>query len=182
MRQLQENKQMKGKTEWRARDIAVIGMMTATLEAAKTALAVLPNIELVSFLLIVYTVVFGKKTFAAAFAFTGVECLVWGMGLWVINYLYIWPVLVAVVLVCVRKVSINALSCAVISGGFGLGFGALCAIPYLFIGGPAMMVSWWIAGIPYDLLHGIGNFLLCLILFRPVYSVLKKAAYSYLVH
>ena len=58
MRQLQENKQMKGKTEWRARDIAVIGMMTATLEAAKTALAVLPNIELVSFLLIVYTVVF----------------------------------------------------------------------------------------------------------------------------
>ena len=172
---------MKGKVKWRARDIEVIGMMTATLEAAKTALAVLPNIELVSFLLIVYAAVFGKKTFAAAFAFTGVECLVWGMGLWVINYLYIWPVLVAVILASAQKGGLNPISCAVISGGFGLGFGALCAIPYLFIGGPAMMVSWWIAGIPYDLIHGISNFFLCLVLFRPVYSVLKKAAYSYKV-
>ncbi len=167
---------MKKERSWRAGDIAVIGVMTATLEASKTALAFLPNIELVSFLLIIYTLVFGRKTFAAAFAFVGVECLIWGMGLWIINYLYVWPFLVAVTLFARKRGADSALSYAVISGAFGLGFGALCAIPYLFIGGPVMMASWWVAGIPFDLLHCGGNFALCLVLFKPVRRVLEKAA------
>ena len=165
---------MKTKAYWQARDIARIGVMTATLEAAKTALAVLPNIELVSFLLIVYTLVFGRKTLAAAFAFVGIECLVWGMGLWVINYLYVWPLLVIITYFAGKNRSLSALPCALISGGFGLGFGLLCAVPYLFIGGPVMMASWWVAGIPFDLLHGVSNFILCLILFSPIHSILRK--------
>lgn len=166
---------MAGRRGWKAKEIVIIGIMVATLEAAKTALAVLPNIELVTFLLIVYTLVFGRKTIAAAFAFVGVECLVWGMGLWVINYLYVWPLLVLIVQVVHRTGCRSALAYAVVSGAFGFGFGALCAIPYLVIGGPGMMLSWWVAGIPFDLLHGISNFILCLVLFRPILRALEKA-------
>ena len=90
---------MNSRTNWKAKDIVLIGMMTATVEAAKTALAFLPNIELVSFLFIIYTIVFGKKALPAVFAFVGVECLVWGMNLWVINYLYVWPLLVVITLI-----------------------------------------------------------------------------------
>lgn len=167
-------RQVRNKTGWKASDIVVIGMMTATIEAAKTVLAFLPNIELVTFLIIVYTLVFGKKTFAAVFAFVGIECLIWGMNLWVVNYLYVWPLLVCLTLIMRRRISGSALAYAILAGAFGLGFGALCAIPYLFIGGPVMMVSWWVSGIPFDLIHGGGNFILCLVLFRPILRVLEK--------
>ena len=165
---------MGSKPRLRASDIVVAGMMTAALEVAKTALAFLPNVELVTFLLIIYALVLGEKTFAAAFAFVGVECLIWGVNLWVVNYLYVWPLLTLITLVMKRKGCRSALAYAVLAGAFGLGFGALCAIPYLFIGGPVMMVSWWISGIPFDLIHGGSNFLLCLVLFHPVRQGLEK--------
>ena len=31
-----------------------------------------------------------------------------------------------------------------------------------------MMFTWWIAGIPYDILHGISNFAACLVLYKPL--------------
>lgn len=169
-------RQVQSKTEWKASDIVVIGMMTAAIETAKTVLAFLPNIELVTFLIIVYTLVFGKKTFVAVLAFVGIECLIWGMNLWVINYLYVWPLLVLMTLVMKRRGFDSAPAYAVLAGSFGLGFGALCAIPYLFIGGPVMMASWWVSGIPFDLIHGGGNFILCLVLFRSILRVLGKGA------
>lgn len=110
---------MNSRTKWKAKDIVLIGMMTATVEAAKTALAFLPNIELVSFLFIIYTIVFGKKALPAVFAFVGVECLVWGMNLWVINYLYVWPLLVVITLIMQKSGCRQALVYAVMSGAFG---------------------------------------------------------------
>ena len=63
---------------------------------------------------------------------------------------------------------------SVISGLFGLFFGALCSIPYLFIGGPSMMFSWWIAGIPFDLIHGASNFVIMLLLYKPTRRVMDR--------
>ena len=55
-----------------------------------------------------------------------------------------------------------------LAAAFGLLFGALCTVPYFFIGGPSMAFTWWVAGIPYDLIHCVSNFLICLFLFRPL--------------
>ena len=84
-------KMLQNKSSWSltVRDVAYIGMMIATLEAAKLSLSFIPNVELVTFLLILYTLAFGKKVLYAAFAFVGVECLIWGMGIWVIMYLHL---------------------------------------------------------------------------------------------
>lgn len=45
-----------------------------------------------------------------------------------------------------------------LSGYFSLLFGALWALAYWATGGWAAAVSWGIAGIPMDLVHGAGNF------------------------
>ena len=87
-------------------------------------------------------------------------------------YLYIWPLLVLLTLLLRRKKSVWVF--AVLSALFGLFFGALCALPYLFIGGVSMAFTWWIAGIPYDMLHCVSNFIFCLVLFRPLQSVLER--------
>ena len=65
---------------------------------------------------------------------------------------------------------------AILAAAYGLGFGFFCAIPYLFIGGLKTAVSWWIAGIPYDLIHAVSNFTLMLVLFRPLYKAMEKLA------
>ncbi|MBQ8411472.1 MAG: hypothetical protein IJX15_07090 [Ruminiclostridium sp.] len=95
-------------------------------------------------------------------------------------YLYAWPLL-ALVAYLTRK-SDSAVSLAIISGVFGLLFGLLCSIPYIFIGsvdgniinGFRTAFAWWIAGIPWDLVHGIANFIIMLVLYHPINTVMKK--------
>lgn len=60
------------------------------------------------------------------------------------------------------------------SGIYGLMFGGLCSLVYLGFGGIKTAFAWWIAGIPYDILHGISNFVLMLILYRPIRKVLDR--------
>lgn len=155
-----------------AKDIVLIGIMVATLEAAKTALVFLPNIELVTLLIILYTRFFEKKIFLVIPVFVLVEGIIYGFGLWWIMYLYTWPILALLVLLCKKQDS--PLFFSLLSGAFGLSFGALCAIPYLFLGGLRTAFAWWIAGIPYDIIHCISNFILCLILFWPLQRTLEK--------
>ena len=155
------------------RDIAEIGLMTACLEAVKMALSAIPNVEMVTLLIILFTLYLGKKTLIAVWAFVGVECFVWGIGLWTLMYIYVWPVLVICTLLLKRFIDLP-MAYVVLSAAFGLLFGAMCSLPYIFISGPAYAFTWWIAGIPYDILHCVANFILALILFKPLNMLLTK--------
>lgn len=158
-------------TKLTIKDIALIGVMTATLEVGKQAIAFLPNIEIVSLLIILYTLFFGKKTIFAILTFILIEGCLYGFGIWWIMYCYSWPLLSF--LTGLLKKHDSPIVYAMLSGIFGLFFGALCAIPYLFAGGWKTAFTWWVAGIPYDILHCIGNFVLCLILFKPLHHILN---------
>ena len=63
-------------------------------------------------------------------------------------------------------------------GFFGLFFGLFCSIPYYFIGGPKVGFAWWIAGIPYDLVHCVANFVISVVLFKPLDMALTKIRQS----
>ena len=49
-------------------------------------------------------------------------------------------------------------------GFYGLIFGTLTAIPVLILSGPAATLAYIISGIPFDLVHGVSNFLLAFLL------------------
>lgn len=140
--------------------------------AAQLALAGLANIELVSLLVMLFTLSFGRRVLYAIYAFALLEGLVFGFHLWWVSYLYVWAVLAGVTWLFRRTSSVVAM--AVISGLFGLAFGALCSIPYIFAGGFAMAAAYWVSGIPFDLVHCVGNLLLCLILWKPLYKAFEK--------
>lgn len=38
-----------------------------------------------------------------------------------------------------------------------------------------MMFNWWIAGIPFDIIHGAANFVIMLLLYKPVRKVMLSA-------
>lgn len=139
---------------------------------AKLVMSVLPNIELTSLMVMLFAVTFGKKAVYPIYIYVLMEFLHYGVNLWVINYLYIWLVL-ALAAWLLRGMT-HPLAWALLSGVFGLLFGLLCAPVYLFTGGPAFAVTWWISGIPYDILHCAGNFVLALVLFVPLRNLLGQ--------
>lgn len=63
-------------------DITTIGIMTATLEAGKLSLSFLPNIEIVSLLIILYALYLGPKVFFAIYAFVFLEGLLYAHWLY----------------------------------------------------------------------------------------------------
>lgn len=147
-------------------DIAIIGIASGLLVAAQVALSVLPNIELVSFLIILYALHLKEKTLYIIYVFATIQGVLYGFHIWWICYLYVWTLLYFVVRSFADMRS--PVGWAVLSGGFGLLFGALCSIPYLFISGVTGMVSYFLAGIPFDIAHCVGNFIIALLLFKPV--------------
>lgn len=154
------------------REITLFGMLAALTFGAKVAMAALPNIEPVSLMVMVFAVVFGWKALFPVYVYVTAEILFYGLGTWNLNYLYIWTVL-AVAAVLLRRMR-SPLGWALLSAAFGLMFGALCAPVDVFIGGWGYAVAKWVSGIPFDLTHCAGNFVLALLLFCPLRDLLDR--------
>jgi energy-coupling factor transport system substrate-specific component len=89
-----------------------------------------------------------------------------------VYYLYVWTIL-AVAAILMRKQQ-SPLVWALLSGVFGLVFGALCGIVDIFIGGFGYAAAKWVSGIPFDLLHCGGNFVIALVMFDPLRKLLDN--------
>lgn len=87
----------------KTREIVTMGILSAILLAAQVSLGFLPNIELVTLLLIVYTLVLKKKVFFVIYVFVLLEGMIYGFGLWWINYLYVWSVQAVITLLFRKK-------------------------------------------------------------------------------
>ena len=153
-------------------EMALFGVLGALMFALQVAMAPLPNIEPVSLLVMIFAAVFGWKCLYPVYVFVVMEILFYGFSTWNIYYLYVWTVLVLAAIL-MRKME-PALGWAVLSGVFGLAFGALCGIVDIFIGGWEFAFAKWVSGIPFDLLHCGGNFVIALIMWKPLRRLLEK--------
>ena len=154
------------------RELALFSVLGALTFAAKYVMAFLPNIEPVSLMVMLFAAVFGKKCLYPVYLYVAMEILFYGLGLWNINYLYVWAVLAAVAYLLQKMES--PLGWAMVSGVFGLLFGALCGIVDIFIGGFPYAVTKWISGIPFDIMHCAGNFAIALLLFKPMRQLMER--------
>ena len=147
----------------------ILGAMTFGL---KVVMAYLPNIEPVSLMVMLFAVTFGRKALYPIYVYVLLEFLLYGLNLWSINYLYIWVILAAAA--WLLRDQEHPLAWAMLSGSFGLLFGALCAPVDVAIGGMGYAATRWISGIPFDLLHGAGNFVIALVLFTPMRRLMNR--------
>jgi hypothetical protein len=106
--------------------------------------------------------------------FVLLEGLFWGIGIWWFSYLYVWAMIPAAIFLLYNKNCPSPFSAALLSGTFGMLFGLFSSLPTLLTGGLNTAFVWWTAGIPFDILHGMGNFTLSLILFKPLYQLLVR--------
>ena len=155
------------------RDLCFLSLAAALMFAVKMALSSLPNINLNALILILVTVFFGWKALYTVCVYVLLEGLMFGFGVWWVSYLIVWPLLV-VLAMAVRKTA-SPLLWAVFAGLFGLAFGPMMYVIFFTVtGGWEGFLPMWIAGIPYDLVHAVSNFLTVLILFKPLEKVFSR--------
>lgn len=155
----------------RTGQVAVDGLLAALLFALQISLIHLPNIELVSLMVMVYTLTLGKRVMNILAAFTILEGIFHGFGIWWVSYLYIWPILAGFTAL-LKRWGAPDWGYGILSCFFGFSFGLLCSLPYI-VGGPGAVFAWWISGIPFDVIHGISNLVIGLVLFKPVKRVFE---------
>ena len=154
------------------RELILLALMGALMMATQVALAALPNIHLVAVFIILAAQLFAWKSLFSIYIFVLLEGLIYGFSMWFINYLYVWAVL-DVVCVLLRK-NKSCVFWAAVAGIFGAMFGALCSIPYFFIGGWKAAFSYWIAGILFDVIHCVSNAAIVLVLLTPLRKTCER--------
>ena len=154
------------------REMALFSMLGAMTFGAKYAMAVLPNIEPVSLMVMLFGVTFGRKAVYPVYLYVAMEILFYGLGVWNVMYLYIWGIL-AMASYFLRHME-QPLGWALLSAAFGLMFGALCMPVDVIIGGWGYAAAKWVSGIPFDIAHCVGNFGMALVLFRPLRQLIRR--------
>lgn len=150
---------------------AILGLI---LYIYQVVFSFIPNVEFVSLLILMYAIALPKLSLSAIFVFILLEGLQWGFGLWWWSYLYVWPILYMMVKFLKKYIKQDdVLSWAIVLGFYGLVFGSLFSIVYIPVS-LSYAITYWISGLIFDVIHCISNFILCLLLFKPILNILLR--------
>jgi energy-coupling factor transport system substrate-specific component len=139
----------------------------------------LPNIHLLGMFTMTYTVVFRKKALIPIYLYVMLNGLYAGFNMWWMPYLYIWTILWAITMLLPKRMPKKA-KCIVypiVCGIHGFAFGTLYAPAQAIMFGMNFetMLAWIIAGLPWDIIHGIGNFFAGMLVV-PLSELIEKLA------
>ena len=158
---------------------ATVGIMAATLTAGKLALSFLPNVEIVTLFLALYSYSFGALGLLASFVFVITETLIYGFGSWVIAYFVYWPAVAFVFMLLgflgVRGRVIPTGAAVLLTAVFGV-LTSLVEIGLFsgFFDNFAYRFSvYYLRGIAFYAVHTVSNAVIFLFLFKPLRKVIE---------
>ncbi len=153
---------MKNRTHKRLRDLIIFAMLGALMLIGKMIFEPLPNVHPLAALVMIYTLVYRSRALIPIYVYVFLQGLIAGFNLWWIPYLYIWTVLWGLTMLLPKKlptgiaIFIYPLICALHGIMFGTLYAPVQAI--MFSLDLSAMIKWIIAGLPFDLIHAVGNF------------------------
>ena len=162
----------------KVKEIAIFGMIGAIMYASDLLMELFPNIHLVGVFIVAITVVYGKKALYPLYIYVLLSGIFAGFATWWIPYLYVWTVLWVMVMLLPKKIPekikpvVYMITCAM----HGLLFGTIYAPAQALLFGLDFdgMISWIIAGLPFDAIHAVSN-LLGGTLIYPIAMILRKS-------
>ena len=158
-------------------EMTLFSMFGALIFASKVMMEFLPNIHLVGMFTVLLTVVYRVKALIPLYIFVMLNGLIAGFNLWWIPYLYIWTILWGMTMIIPKKmpaavaVVVYPLLCSFHGFVFGALYAPVQALIYNFTW--EQTVAWVVAGLSFDLVHGISNFVVGLLIF-PLSKALRK--------
>lgn len=160
------------------KEIAIFAMLGALMFASKVLMDILPNIHLVGVFIVAITVVYRQKALYPLSVYIFLTGLFAGFDIWWIPYLYIWHFLWGAVMLLPKNIpsKIKPVVYMCVCALHGFLYGTLYApVQALLFGfNFETTIAWIIAGIPWDIIHGVSNFA-CGLLIMPIVHVLKNA-------
>ena len=160
-----------------AKEIATFGMLGALMYASKLAMEALPNVHLLGVFVISMTVVYRKKALYPIYVYALLCGLFAGFSTWWIPHLYLWTLLWGAAMLLPKNIPQKALPivymglCAM----HGFLYGTLYAPAQAVFYGMSFeaTIAWIVAGLPWDLVHGVSNFI-CGLLIMPFIRVFRR--------
>ncbi len=173
---------IKKRTALTARFVTQVAVMSGMLTALKFALSFIPNIEVVTLLIAVFSTVWGVGySLPAVVVFCLTEMAIYGIGNWLLLYFIYWPLLALVFHFSLKgKTSGKALVLATVFGVlFSFVFGVLsaCTETLLVTSSVAKdnlatyFVSFYVKGLWFDLLHCVSVGVSMIVLYLPLVKV-----------
>lgn len=144
------------------------------LYLSQVALSPLPNIEIVSLLIVIFALKYKHEATFATLIYTSITVLQWGFGIWSIGYYIAWPMLSLIAIVFKNKIGDNWIVWSTLLGLYGLLFGTITALPMLPVLGFKPTLAYILAGLSFDILHCLGNFFISIVLGKTIYNRLKE--------
>lgn len=159
------------------KEIAVFGMLGGVMYASKVLMDVFPNIHLIGMFIVAITAVYREKALYPLYVFVFIAGLFNGFNMWWIPYLYIWLPLWAATMLLPRKLTARraVIIYCIVCGLHGFLYGTLYA-PFQAIAfglGFKGMLAWIVAGLPFDVVHGLSNLVIGLLIV-PMIKLLKS--------
>ncbi len=158
-------------------EMTLFSMFGALIFGSKVMMEFLPNIHLVGMFTVLLTIVYRAKALIPLYIFVMLNGLIAGFNVWWIPYLYIWTILWGMTILIPKKLptAIAVVVYPVVCSLHGFLFGALYAPVQALIYGFTweQTLAWIAAGLSFDLIHGIANFILGMLIY-PLSKVLRK--------
>ena len=157
--------------------MVLFAMLGTLMFVSKVIMEVLPNVHLLGALTVTYTVVFRTKALIPIYIYVALNGLYAGFSVWWIPYLYIWAILWAITMLLPKRMPrcLAAFVYPALCALHGFAFGALYAPAQALMYGmnARQMLAWIVAGLPFDIVHGIGNFVAGLLVL-PLSELMRK--------
>lgn len=159
------------------REIVIFSMLGSIMYASKIIMEFIPNVHLLGMFTMTYTLVYRKKALYPIYIYILLNGLFAGFATWWLPYLYIWTVLWGATMLLPKNIpsKLRPFVYMVVCALHGFLFGTLYAPAQALLFGLHFhgMIAWIIAGLPWDMIHGISNFC-CGILIVPLASLLRR--------
>ena len=162
------------------KDIVLLALLSALMVAGDLLMEALPNVHFVGVLIVATTVVYRKYALLSIYVYVLIQGIISGFDLWWVPYIYVWALLWCAVMLIPTilpekiKIVLYIAVCAL----HGFLFGTLYApmqILMFFGGDFSKMIPWIIAGISFDIIHGISNLIGGTLLIYPIIKILKRS-------
>ena len=158
-------------------EMVVFAMLGTIMFCSKIVMEFLPNVHLLGMLTVTYTLVFRAKALIPIYVYVMLNGVYAGFSLWWIPYLYIWTILWGVTMLLPRNLPRRAAYVVypLVCGVHGFAFGTLYAPAQAWMFGLTLpqMKAWILAGLPWDVVHGVGNLAVGLLIV-PLSDLLRK--------
>lgn len=158
-------------------EMAVFAVLGALMYCSKAVMEWTPNIHLLGMFTMTFALAYRTKGLAPLYVYVFLNGLFAGFNVWWVPYLYIWTILWGVTLLLPKKLPVpfSAVMYSAVCGLHGLLFGVMYApAQALFFGLDFNQTLAWIAsGLPFDIMHAIGNFAAGFLII-PLVKLIKK--------